>query len=63
MPLFKTAPSPIAVLMLVIVLSAAATWLIPAGEYNKLAMADASHFSVSTALLERFRGFFVRISS
>jgi len=48
MTLSKKVPGPIAVLMLVIVLSAAATWLIPAGEYNKLSMADASHFSVST---------------
>jgi uncharacterized ion transporter superfamily protein YfcC len=50
MTLLKKVPGPIAVLMLVIVLSATATWLIPAGEYNKLAMADdASHFKVSTA--------------
>jgi uncharacterized ion transporter superfamily protein YfcC len=35
MKLKRTFPHPITILLMVIVLAAIATWLIPAGEYNK----------------------------
>lgn len=45
----KTLPQPLTILMVVIVLAAAATWLVPAGEYSKLRMVDKKSFSMSTA--------------
>jgi uncharacterized ion transporter superfamily protein YfcC len=44
----KTIPSPISILMAIIVLAAIATWLIPAGKYNTLAKADGDFFTIST---------------
>lgn len=38
----KTFPGPIAILMAVIILAAAATWLLPAGQYNKLSLGGQS---------------------
>ena len=38
----RSFPGPIAILMAVIVIAAAATWLLPAGQYNKLAVSDKS---------------------
>ena len=43
----KNLPSPITILVMVILLAAAATWLLPAGEYNKLSYASPK-FSMST---------------
>jgi len=42
----KKLPSPISILVVVILIAAAATWLVPAGEYNKLSYADGS-FSIT----------------
>ncbi len=42
MPTIKTFPGPIAILMGVIILAAAGTWLLPAGQYNKLAITGPS---------------------
>jgi uncharacterized ion transporter superfamily protein YfcC len=44
----KAIPSPITILMAIIVLAAIATWLIPAGKYNTLAKADGDFFTIST---------------
>lgn len=44
----KKLPSPITILVIVILMAAAATWLIPAGEYNKLSYAEPGTFSIST---------------
>lgn len=41
--------SPLSILMLVIVLAAAATWLIPAGRYNRLSYTGAGTFEYSSA--------------
>ena len=38
----RSFPGPIAILMAVIVIAAIATWLLPAGQYNKLAAGDKS---------------------
>ena len=38
----KSFPGPIPILMVVIILSAIATWLLPAGQYNKLSASDRS---------------------
>ena len=38
----RSFPGPIAILMAVIVIAAAGTWLLPAGQYNKLAVGDKS---------------------
>ena len=43
----KTIPSPITVLIIVTIIAALATWLLPAGEYNKLSY-NAGSFTVST---------------
>lgn len=45
----KKLPSPITILVIVILIAAAATWLLPAGEYNKLSYVDPNGFSMSTA--------------
>ncbi|HEY4195428.1 MAG TPA: hypothetical protein VGM63_07825, partial [Mucilaginibacter sp.] len=42
----KKIPSPITVLIIVIIISAVATWLLPAGEYQKLACSDHT-FTIS----------------
>ncbi len=47
MPAKKSLPGPIAILMFVIILAAAGTWLLPAGQYNKLAVNGPS-FSMTT---------------
>lgn len=44
----KKLPSPITILVIVILLAAAATWLLPAGEYNKLSYVEPGGFSMST---------------
>ena len=36
----KSLPGPIPILMIVIILAAISTWLLPAGQYNKLSVAD-----------------------
>ena len=41
--------SPLSILMMVIVLAAAATWLIPAGRYDRLSFAGTSNFDYSSA--------------
>jgi uncharacterized ion transporter superfamily protein YfcC len=43
----KSLPSPITMLMVVIILAAICTWLIPSGQYNKLSMANEI-FTVET---------------
>lgn len=43
----KKLPSPITILVFVILIAAAATWLVPAGEYDKLSYNDGG-FSVAT---------------
>ncbi|MEP7259353.1 MAG: hypothetical protein ABI687_13215, partial [Flavitalea sp.] len=42
MPQKKSLPSPIAILMIVIILAAACTWILPAGQYNKLEISGKS---------------------
>lgn len=49
MPRLKKLPSPITILVIVILIAAAATWLLPAGEYNKLSYVAPNGFSMSTA--------------
>jgi uncharacterized ion transporter superfamily protein YfcC len=44
----KKLPSPITILVIVILMAAAATWLLPAGEYNKLSYTEAGGFSMSS---------------
>jgi uncharacterized ion transporter superfamily protein YfcC len=44
----KSVPSPITILMAIIVLAAIATWLIPAGKYNTIAKAGGESFTLST---------------
>ena len=44
----KSFPSPISILMLVIVFAAIATWLIPAGQYNKLTANKQESFVMAT---------------
>jgi len=47
MAAFKKLPSPITVLMIVIVIAAIATWLVPAGKYNTLAAPDKNAFVIA----------------
>jgi uncharacterized ion transporter superfamily protein YfcC len=47
MPSKKSFPGPIPILMIVIILAAVCTWLLPAGQYNKLSVSDKS-FSMAT---------------
>ena len=44
----KTLPQPITILMMGIVLAAISTWLLPAGQYNRLSVVDKKVFSMST---------------
>ncbi|HPH84686.1 MAG TPA: hypothetical protein PLC48_04475 [Ferruginibacter sp.] len=44
----RSLPSPISILMLVIIIAAAATWLIPAGKYNTLSYVSGNQFVYST---------------
>ena len=44
----KSFPSPISILMLVIVIAAVATWLLPAGQYNKLLANKQTSFTMTT---------------
>ncbi|MCE7039099.1 YfcC family protein [Dyadobacter sp. CY312] len=44
----KSFPQPLTILMVAIILAAAATWLIPAGQYEKLKMVDNKTFSITT---------------
>src|SRR5579862_119511 len=48
MPIKRKLPGPITILMIVIILAAGATWLIPAGEFDKLSVANNS-FILTTA--------------
>ena len=45
----RSFPAPISILMVVIVLAAISTWLLPAGEYSKLASVNGNAFQVTTA--------------
>lgn len=45
----KNVPSPITILMVIIVLAAIATWLIPAGKYNTILKAEGDYFTLSTS--------------
>lgn len=47
MPSVKKLPTPITILMLVILLAAAATWFVPAGKYDTLSYNGGSHFQLS----------------
>jgi uncharacterized ion transporter superfamily protein YfcC len=49
----KKLPSPITILVIVILIAAAATWLLPAGEYNKLSYSGSGGFSMSTPTGEK----------
>ncbi|HEX5025112.1 MAG TPA: hypothetical protein VFV68_07555 [Agriterribacter sp.] len=49
MPATRKLPSPVTILMIVIVIAALATWLIPAGRYNTLAFAEGNGFVLNTA--------------
>jgi len=44
----KSFPQPITILMVAIILAAISTWLLPAGQYNKLSVVDKKMFSMST---------------
>ncbi len=46
--MFKKLPAPLTILVIVIIISALTTWLLPPGEYNKLSYADKA-FSLSTS--------------
>src|SRR5579863_6801983 len=48
MPDKKKALSPISVLMIIIVLAAIASWLMPAGKYDKLINKQNDHFELTT---------------
>ncbi len=48
MPAKRTFPTPITILMVVIVLAAISTWLLPAGQYNKLSVENGKSFIMST---------------
>lgn len=41
-------PSPISILMLVIILAAISTWLLPAGQYHKLSVGEGKTFTVTS---------------
>ncbi|MGC4103845.1 YfcC family protein [Ferruginibacter sp.] len=43
----KKVPSPITILMVVIIIAAIATWLVPAGKYNTLSVGDNNNFVVN----------------
>jgi len=45
---FKKLPSPITILIIVIIIAAVATWLLPAGEYNKLSYTEPATFSINS---------------
>ena len=49
----KKLPSPITILVIVILIAAAATWLLPAGEYNKLSYTNSGGFSMSSPIGEK----------
>jgi uncharacterized ion transporter superfamily protein YfcC len=49
MPQKKSLPGPITILMIVIVLAAIATWISPAGEYNKLSVNNGNGFILKTS--------------
>lgn len=44
----RTFPTPITILMVVIVIAAASSWLLPAGEYNKLSADNGKAFVMTT---------------
>lgn len=44
----RSFPTPITILMLVIILASICTWLLPAGQYNKLAYGEDKHFTLKT---------------
>lgn len=45
----RSFPGPIAILMVVIIIAAISTWLLPAGQYNKLSVSDKSFMLVTPA--------------
>ena len=47
MAILKKIPSPLSVLVIVIIIAAIATWLLPAGEYDKLVY-NQNSFSISS---------------
>ncbi|RVU00201.1 YfcC family protein [Mucilaginibacter limnophilus] len=49
----KKLPSPITILVIVILIAAAATWLLPAGEYDKLSYNGSGRFIVQTTTGEK----------
>jgi uncharacterized ion transporter superfamily protein YfcC len=49
MAAIKKVPSPITILMVVIIIAAIATWLVPAGKYSTLSASDSSAFTVAAA--------------
>jgi uncharacterized ion transporter superfamily protein YfcC len=44
----RSFPSPITILMVVIIVAAASTWFLPAGQYNRLSYTDQKTFSITT---------------
>lgn len=44
----RTFPTPVSILMIVVVLAAFSTWLLPAGQYNKLSATDGRSFTMTT---------------
>lgn len=49
MAAIKKVPSPVTILMVVIIIAAIATWLVPAGKYSTLSAGDGSAFTVAAA--------------
>jgi uncharacterized ion transporter superfamily protein YfcC len=39
----RSFPGPIVILMIVVVIAAISTWLLPAGQYNKLSVNTGNH--------------------
>lgn len=52
MPSSNKFPGPLPILMIVIALAAACTWLLPAGQYQKLSYTDSKNFSLSSDSVE-----------
>lgn len=44
----RSFPTPISILMLVIIFAAIATWLLPAGQYSKLSYTDGKYFAITS---------------
>ena len=48
----RTFPAPLTILMIIIVIAAIATWLLPAGQYNKLSNKEGNSFIVQSEIEE-----------